>query len=43
MPPWYRGWADEVGLERAVCDYIAGMTDRYAEREHLRLVGPLPQ
>jgi len=42
MPPWYRSWADEVGLERAVCDYIAGMTDRYAEREYVRLVGPLP-
>jgi dGTP triphosphohydrolase len=25
-----------------VCDYIAGMTDRYAEREYVRLVGPLP-
>ena len=33
----------EAGVERAVCDYLAGMTDRYAEREHLRLVGPLPQ
>ena len=39
MPPWYRTWAEEVGLHRAVCDYVAGMTDRYAEKEHGRLVG----
>ena len=32
MPAWYRQWADEVGLERAVCDYLAGMTDRFAEQ-----------
>lgn len=30
MPEWYREWADEVGLQRAVCDYLAGMTDRFA-------------
>jgi dGTPase len=39
MSPWYRGWAGEVGLERAVCDYLAGMTDRFAEQEHARLCG----
>jgi dGTPase len=39
MSPWYRAWAGEVGLERAVCDYLAGMTDRFAEQEHARLVG----
>ena len=38
MSPWYRAWADEVGLQRAVCDYLAGMTDRFARSEHLRLV-----
>ncbi|MBK7642191.1 MAG: deoxyguanosinetriphosphate triphosphohydrolase [Planctomycetes bacterium] len=37
MSPWYRVWTREVGLERAVCDYLAGMTDRFAEREHARL------
>lgn len=42
MPPWYIGWADEVGLERAVCDYLAGMTDRFVELEHARLVGGPP-
>jgi dGTPase len=38
MSPWYRAWADQVGLERAVCDYLAGMTDRFAESEHQRLL-----
>ena len=28
------------GLERAVCDYLAGMTDRYALDEHERLYNP---
>ena len=27
-----------VGLPRAVCDYIAGMTDRYVALEHKRLL-----
>lgn len=27
------------GLHRAVCDYLAGMTDRYALQEHERLFG----
>jgi dGTPase len=39
LPPWYRAWVDRVGLERALCDYLAGMTDRFAEREHARLCG----
>jgi dGTPase len=39
MPRWYARWAEEVGLERAVCDYLAGMTDRFVELEHVRLVG----
>jgi dGTPase len=42
MPSWYRAWADEIGIRRAVCDYLAGMTDRFAQREHERLVGALP-
>jgi dGTPase len=28
------------GLERTICDYIAGMTDRYAIDEHERLYDP---
>ena len=29
----------KIGLHRAVCDYIAGMTDRYVLQEHNRLFG----
>ncbi len=32
--------AGKSGLHRAVCDYIAGMTDRYVSLEHARLFGP---
>ncbi|MBK5932788.1 dGTPase [Rhodovulum imhoffii] len=31
--------ADETELARIVCDYIAGMTDRFAMQEHARLFG----
>ena len=37
MAPWYQQWSESVGLERAICDYIAGMTDRFAQQEHERL------
>ena len=37
MPTWYTRWIDRVGVPRAVCDYLAGMTDRFAEREFERL------
>jgi dGTPase len=36
MPPDFAGRAD---IARAVADYIAGMTDRFAAREHERLTG----
>jgi len=39
MSNWYQQWAQKVGLERAVCDYVAGMTDRFAEQEFARLGG----
>lgn len=32
--------ARRIGWHRAVCDYIAGMTDRYVLQEHDRLLGP---
>ena len=32
------GRIESEGLERTVCDYIAGMTDRYLLEEHARLV-----
>ena len=28
-----------AGRHRAICDYLAGMTDRYAIQEHQRLFG----
>jgi dGTPase len=31
---------DQIGLERTICDYIAGMTDRYAIEEHRKLLDP---
>jgi dGTPase len=36
---WQRGTGEDEGLDRAVCDFLAGMTDRYALRayEELRL------
>lgn len=40
LPPEYRDWVERVGLERGVCDYIAGMTDRYAQREVRQLTKP---
>jgi dGTPase len=30
------------GLHRALCDYIAGMTDRYVVQEYQRWIGPAP-
>ncbi|MCL5282356.1 MAG: dNTP triphosphohydrolase [Planctomycetes bacterium] len=35
MPGYFRGFIPDYGLPRAVCDYIAGMTDRYC----LKLLG----
>jgi dGTPase len=38
MPEEHRATHDQIGL-RAVADYIAGMTDRFATREFQRLTG----
>ncbi len=40
LPPHIQGWIGERGLERSICDYIAGMTDRYAIDEHQKLFDP---
>jgi len=40
LEPEERAWADEVGLERAICDKIAAMTDREAQEEYRRLFEP---
>lgn len=34
--------ARQIGWARAVCDHLAGMTDRYAVQEHQRLIGQRP-
>ena len=38
--PAAQATADERGLERAITDYLAGMTDRYAGDEYRRLFDP---
>jgi dGTPase len=49
MPPEWaslaftRGTEDEAKMARVVCDYIAGMTDRYALAEHQRLFDETPE
>ncbi|GHF49079.1 dGTPase [Deinococcus metalli] len=40
LPPQYRDLAATWGMERAVCDYLAGMTDRYALEIHAGLAPP---
>jgi dGTPase len=42
LPPgWRDEEADDVGTVRAIGDFIAGMTDRYAIARHRELVGPV--
>ena len=40
LPEDYQARAEGDGLKRVVCDYIAGMTDRYAQKEYNRLFMP---
>jgi dGTPase len=40
LPDRYQRRIESMGRERTVCDYIAGMTDRYAQDEYLRLFEP---
>ncbi len=37
LPQHVQERIDRIGLERTVCDYIAGMTDRYAIEEYKKL------
>ncbi|MBA3845160.1 MAG: deoxyguanosinetriphosphate triphosphohydrolase [Planctomycetes bacterium] len=39
LPPEHAARAEGAGLYRAVADYIAGMTDRFAMDEHIALFG----
>ena len=41
LPGHIQLWVSESGLERAICDYIAGMTDRFAVEEYQKLFNPL--
>jgi dGTPase len=40
LPRHVQSLATDRGLERTICDYIAGMTDRYALEEHNKLFDP---
>jgi dGTPase len=40
LPPQHAAWAREFGLHRAVCDYIAGMTDRFAQDQYVLMFHP---
>ncbi|MGB2754955.1 MAG: deoxyguanosinetriphosphate triphosphohydrolase [Phycisphaerae bacterium] len=40
LPPAYQKRAKEEGLERAISDYVAGMTDRFAQAEYQQLYEP---
>jgi dGTPase len=41
LPRQFQDLVEERGLERVICDYIAGMTDRYAIEEHEKIFDPL--
>jgi dGTPase len=41
LPNHVRAGIEKRGLERTICDYIAGMTDRFAIEEHQKLFNPL--
>ena len=40
LPPDYRRVAEEEGAERAVCDYVSGMTDQFAVQQYSELFIP---
>jgi dGTPase len=40
MPPHYQERIPQDGLHRVVCDYIGGMTDRFALDDHRKLFDP---
>ncbi len=41
LPDHVQRIIEKHGLERTICDHIAGMTDRYAIEEHQKLFNPL--
>jgi dGTPase len=40
LPNQFQDLIDEKGKERTICDYLAGMTDRFAVEEYQRLFDP---
>jgi dGTPase len=40
LPPRFAARIEEQGAQRVICDYIAGMTDRYCQDEYKRLFEP---
>jgi dGTPase len=40
LPDHVQKFIEQRGLERTICDYVAGMTDRYAIEEHQKLFDP---
>ncbi|HVO09915.1 MAG TPA: deoxyguanosinetriphosphate triphosphohydrolase [Vicinamibacteria bacterium] len=40
LPPHYQDQIQRDGVHRVVCDYISGMTDRFAVDEHQKLFDP---
>lgn len=40
MPTHIQAGIEKKGLQRSICDYIAGMTDRFAIDEHQKLFDP---
>jgi dGTPase len=40
LPDHVQFYLEKRGLERTICNYIAGMTDRYAIEEHQKLFDP---
>ena len=40
LPPQHRRLAAQHGVHRAVCDYVAGMTDRFAQSTYAQLYHP---
>lgn len=40
LPPEHEHLIEERGVHQVVCDYLAGMTDRFAQDEYLKLFQP---
>ena len=40
LPNHIQSNIDEIGLKRSICDYVAGMTDRFAIDEHQKIFDP---